>query len=638
MKPRVRFAAIVAVLALVIGFASERYLAAGLSFDALLTLRHAVFGDRHQAQDGEVVVVNIDEDTFKTPGFQEVPWAFWGPRFATVLDAIDRADAKVIGADIIFSATAEKVVRGHDRPFFEVVHRLASQERIVLASTDIGAKVVSRYLQPLVGYQRNIRSVNVPFSRDGVVRSVSLWQSGGGDGAPIPTFALTLAQRAGFDPERMAASRFLNPNYADAVVAPVYTFQDVFRCAEQKDGEALKAAFAGKIVLVGASIDYEDRKVTPGRAFVEGGAPMALRCGVSTPGDGVQSRRTIPGVFIHAQAVNDLLRGEVARFWPLWIGVLALAGMSTIGSALAIFLRAQTASLLLAGALLLWLAGTTASASLDWFAPLLGGVASAVAAFLIGLGLRTFVIDRERRRMALALSRYLDIHLAQQLIASDNPPKLGGETREVTIWFSDIAGFSTLAEHMDAKELVTQLNAHFTLIGQAIEAEGGIIDKYVGDAVVAIFGALVPLPNHAASAMRAALKVQEKLRAEAGREGAFRIRIGLNTGSCVVGNVGSINRINYTAIGDSVNVAARLEAANKELGTAILASDATVQAAGKGFLTGSLGAIHVKGRVESVTVHEVLASTQPDLSKYPLQPEGEPPTMPPGIRALGGPA
>ena len=200
-------------------------------------------------------------------------------------------------------------------------------------------------------------------------------------------------------------------------------------------------------------------------------------------------------MFIHAQAVNDLLRGEIARFWPFGFGMLAFATMATAGSVFSIFLRAQTAGLLLAGTLLLWVAGTVASASLDWFAPLLGGVTAAVAAFLIGLGLRTFVIDRERRRMALALSRYLDVHLAQKLMESDRPPELGGETREVTIWFSDIAGFSTVAETMDAKELVAQLNAHFTLIGQAIEAEGGIIDKYVGDAVVAIFGALVPLPN-----------------------------------------------------------------------------------------------------------------------------------------------
>src|SRR6185436_1698427 len=373
-----------------------------------------------------------------------------------------------------------------------------------------------------------------------------------------------------------------------------YAFQDVYNCAGMGATKALKDAFSGKIVLLGAAIDVEDRKVTPGRAFVEGGATRTLACGSNAVSE-QSSRRTMPGVYILAQAVNDLLRGELARFWPIGFGMLAFATMATAGSAVSIFLRAQSAGLLLAGTLLLWVAATVASASLDWFAPLLGGVTAAVAAFLIGLGLRTFVIDRERRRMALALSRYLDVHLAQKLMESDRPPELDGETREVTIWFSDIAGFTTVAETMDAKELVGHLNAHFALVGQAIEAEGGIIDKYVGDAVVAIFGALVPLPNHDAAAMRAALKVQKRLAAEAGKDGAFKIRIGLNTGSCVVGNVGSINRINYTAIGDSVNVAARLEAANKELGTSILASDSTVRAAGSGFICKALGPIHVKG-------------------------------------------
>ena len=106
--------------------------------------------------------------------------------------------------------------------------------------------------------------------------------------------------------------------------------------------------------------------------------------------------------------------------------------------------------------------------------------------------------------------------------------------------------------------------------------------------------------------MRAALAVQERLRNETGKIGAFRIRVGLNTGSCVVGNVGLINRINYTAIGDSVNVAARLEAAKKELRTTILASDSTVRAAGAGFQCRLLGPIHVKGREEPVIVHEVV--------------------------------
>ena len=608
MKTRVRFAAIVAVLALAVGVLTERFLAYGLSFDALLTLRHTILGDRHPAEAPQVVVVNIDGDTFKAPGFREIPFAFWAPQFSTVLDAVDAAGAKTIGVDLIFATTVEiePALRGHDQPLRASLARLGAMDRVVLPETDADGEVFRPHKMysviPVI--ERNIRSANVHIGLDGVTRYVPLWQ-GGGD-ARRPVLSLTLAQRAGFDigslPEDL---RYLAPNYGDTFVAPVYAMQDVYRCAVSGGMASLAKAFAGKVVLLGADFNIEDRKVTSGRAFLESSTPQALPCGTGMEAKRI-SRRSIPGVFIHAQAVNDLLRGELARFWPGWAVLVACAAMATTGSALSIFLRAQTAGLLLGGTLLVWVAGTIASASLDWFAPLLGGATAAVAAFLIGLGLRTFVIDRERRRMALALSRYLDVHLAQKLMESDRPPELDGETREVTIWFSDIAGFTTVAETMDAKELVGHLNAHFAMVGQAIEAEGGIIDKYVGDAVVAIFGSLVPLPNHAAAAMRAALRVQERLAAEAGKDGAFRIRIGLNTGSCIVGNVGSIRRINYTAIGDSVNVAARLEAANKELGTAILASDATVQAAGKGFLTRSLGAIQVKGRVESVTVHEVI--------------------------------
>src|SRR5687767_1299308 len=612
MKTRVRFAAIVAVLALLIGFLTERELTRGLSFDALLTLRHAVFGDWHVSETPQVVVVNVDEATFDVPPFKK-PFALWAPEFATVLDAVEAAGAKIIGVDLIFATTVETepALRGYDRPLRASLARLASANKVVLAETDAGGEVFG----PHESYRRirvidaTIRSANVHIGLDGVVRYVPLWH--GIEEARKPSFALAVAEHSGFDTSRLPANmRYLAPNYGDVFVAPVYAMHDVHQCAATGGTGALAEAFSGKIVLLGADFDVEDRKVTSGRAFLESGKPQALSCGTGTEAKRI-ARRSIPGVFIHAQAVNDLLRGEIARLWPGWSALLAFATIATAGSVFSIFLRAQTASLLLAGTLLLLVAGAVASASVDWLAPLLCGVTAAVAAFLIGLGLRTFVIDRERRRMALALSRYLDVHLAQKLMESDQPPELGGETREVTIWFSDIAGFSTVAETMEPRELVRELNAHFTMLGAAIEAEGGIIAQYVGDAVVAIFGALVPLPNHAAAAMRAALKVQERLAAEAGKEGAFKIRIGLNTGSCIVGNVGSINRINYTAIGDSVNVAARLEAANKELGTAILASDSTVRAAGPGFVCRDLGPIHVKGREEVVVVHEVLGLRSP---------------------------
>ncbi len=613
---RIQLGVLAALLALGCGIALERYLSAGLSFDALLSLRHAVLGDRHAPESSRVVVVAIDEATFADPAFRDAPLALWAPQFATVLDSLDRAGASVIGADILFTATVEKSIAGHDKPLIEVFKRLGDANRIVLAQAPDGNsdKLIGphRIFAYMVGGQKNIRSVAVKQDKDGVVRHMPLLQAGRNiaDPAAVPAFALILAQRAGLDfaaiPPETAR---LWPNYGDAVVAPTIPMREVHACAGKPDAAAtLEQAFRGKVVLLGFTSDFEDRKVVAGRAFTDDGAGVVhLPCGTDAP-MARADRDTIPGVFIHAQAINDLLRGGIARFWPLWLGWLAMAGLAATGSGVAMTLRAPAASALLIGALALWTAGATYSASLDWMAPLLGGAGTGVIAFLIGLGLRNLIIDRERRRSVLFLSRYLDERVARNLLDSDQPPKLSGEMREITIWFSDIAGFTTVAERLNPEALVQRLNHHFTLIGEVIEAEGGIIDKYVGDAVVAVFGAPVRQTDHAARALRAALAVQRKLAEEAENPDSFKIRIGLNSGACVVGSIGSEKRLNYTAIGDAVNVAARLEAANKDFGTAILCSNATVRAAGPGFRVRELGPIQVKGRVEPVAVNEVLGA------------------------------
>jgi class 3 adenylate cyclase/CHASE2 domain-containing sensor protein len=610
---RLGLAIIAALIGLLCGFALEKRLSSGISFDTLLTLRHILLGDRHAPDASRVAVVTIDEATFTDPAFADTPMALWAPQFAQVLGAIDQAGATVIGVDLLFATTTMNIkgLRDHDKPLIAEFQRLGAQGRIVLAQANVGGKMTGphRVFALVVGGQKNIRTIAVTADRDGVVRHVPLLQSGRSlsDPASVPAFALTLAERAGFDraalpPERLSVS----PNYSDRQIAPVYAMRDLYACAEAGDIAALKEAFAGKVVLLGGALDIEDRKVISGRSFARAEGPArALSCGGTGTQDST-SRRTIPGVFIHAQTVNDLLRGDIARFWPLWSVLLSLGLLSASGGGLAMALRVPSASLVLAVTFVAWTGVSVWSATHDWMAPLMGGMGSGIVAFLVGLGLRNLIIDRERRRSVLALSRYLDARVARDLLDSDQAPKLGGEIREITIWFSDIAGFSTVAERLDPASLVQRLNHHFTIIGAVIQEEGGIIDKYVGDAVVAMFGAPVPQSDHAARAVRAALKVQQTLAAEANDPDSFKIRIGLNTGACVVGNIGSEGRFDYTAIGDAVNVAARLEAANKEYGTAILASNATVHAAGPGFRFREIGPIQVKGRVEPVAVNEVL--------------------------------
>jgi adenylate cyclase len=191
-------------------------------------------------------------------------------------------------------------------------------------------------------------------------------------------------------------------------------------------------------------------------------------------------------------------------------------------------------------------------------------------------------------------------------------PALGGEMRNVTMFFSDLSGFSSIAESMTPGELVTLMNEYLSAMTDIIESHGGYVDKYIGDSIVAMFGAPADDPAHARHAVHAALKCHAKLAELNAGSAAFAghglsHRIGLNSGEAVVGNIGSRRRFNYTVMSDTVNVASRLEGANKYYGTAIMASETTVAQTGDTFAWRELDAIKLIGRGEAIKVFEPLA-------------------------------
>jgi adenylate cyclase len=191
-------------------------------------------------------------------------------------------------------------------------------------------------------------------------------------------------------------------------------------------------------------------------------------------------------------------------------------------------------------------------------------------------------------------------------------PELGGEMRNVTVFFSDVAGFSTFSERMSPNALVALMNEYLSAMTDIIESYGGYVDKYVGDSIVAVFGAPVSDPDHACNAVRAALHCSERLEELNRNNVSFQgnrlaHRVGLNSGDALVGNIGSRRRFNYTVMSDAVNVASRLEGANKYFGTSIMASEMTVALTGKAFDWRELDAIRVKGRSDPVKIYEPLA-------------------------------
>lgn len=231
-----------------------------------------------------------------------------------------------------------------------------------------------------------------------------------------------------------------------------------------------------------------------------------------------------------------------------------------------------------------------------------GTVALAVQSMTKGL--------QERERLKFALSRYVSQPMLDSVIMSGNMPSLKGERRRITVLFSDIRGFSSMSEGMPPEQVVELLNEYFERMIEIIFRNHGTLDKFLGDGIMAIFGAPFDDPNHEEHAVRAALEMQQELQNLCQKwqtEGRHPIRagIGINSGIAIVGNIGSSRRMEYTVIGDTVNLAANLEPVTKDLGVDILISEYTLNAVRGIFKVKHMGAVHVKGRHEPINTYTV---------------------------------
>jgi adenylate cyclase len=245
-----------------------------------------------------------------------------------------------------------------------------------------------------------------------------------------------------------------------------------------------------------------------------------------------------------------------------------------------------------------------------WFAPALPVVAA--AAGFTAVAVERFRLERERKREIQGwFGAYVSPEVVKRLIVDPHAIELGGEQRELTVLFSDIAGFTTLSERLTPPELVALINRFLEGQTECILERGGYLDKYIGDAVMAVFGSPVPLANHALAACRAALDCRaalESLNVELERQFGLRLgmRTGINTGEVVVGNVGSARKRNYTVLGDAVNLASRLEGANKETGTSILLGPLTASRVRGEMVLRPVARLQVKGKTQAVEVFELL--------------------------------
>jgi len=219
--------------------------------------------------------------------------------------------------------------------------------------------------------------------------------------------------------------------------------------------------------------------------------------------------------------------------------------------------------------------------------------------------------EKMRKGVRSAFENFMDPKVVHEILKEPENIKLGGEEREVTVYFSDIEKFSTISEKLQPAELIELLNEYLSEMTDQILDHGGFLDKYIGDAIVAAFGAPLEQPDHAVKACLTTIDNQKRiseLNAKFKEEGRLQIkaRIGLNTGRVLVGNVGSTNRLSYTVIGDEVNLGARLEAANKYYGTYTMISERTYELAKDHIEARELDLILVVGKEKPVKVYELI--------------------------------
>lgn len=323
-----------------------------------------------------------------------------------------------------------------------------------------------------------------------------------------------------------------------------------------------------------------------------------------------------PGVLFQWTAWANLAAGSWIRDVPPWTAPLAaLVGVAVLAATAArrsgLGLPVAVALVFAAGVGVISYAGH----SLGWFLPPATPIAAAGFA-LLGVAAEKFWIERKRRHEVQAMfGSYVAAEIVEQLVRDPASIRLGGERREATVFFCDLAGFTDLSEQVTPEELLELVNGYLEQTSESLMLHGAYVDKYIGDAVMAVFGAPKAIPDHALAACRAALAVQRllavrnvELAAKHGR--TLGLRIGLNTGEMIVGNVGSERKRNYTVLGDAVNLASRLEGANKEFGTRILVGDATAQLVGDRLVLRPLGGLRVKGKHTAVPVFELVGELE----------------------------
>jgi adenylate cyclase len=654
------------------------------SFGALKTLEQKHIDERFQKRGvinikdtSQVIIVEITQNTYD--GIP-VHWPWPRDIYAHVIRNLNKAGARAIGIDLIMS-TPDQISALNDSAMFNAIRECKNvvvagkisimEGSISKVEMNNGTKVA---VEGNAGYtiskeKENYNSVYFPADssigivemvndEDGVTRRYLPFRYSPSTDKLIPSFSFAIVNKYyklpsmtisditpdyfvlhGHKIPRFDRISMLINFYGPSRTFKYFDFIDVlddkdFKTKDEielgedintwddpNNGYLQSGIFKNKIVLIGSTLP-EDKDILP-IAFAKGDR---------------QGDNLINGVEIHANAIENILSNNflIKEPKPVEIAIIIFLSFFTFFVTSRFKIRFNSSLFLELFNLIIIAAMLTGVRALSLYVfthyNILASIMSANMAIVLGyLGSLTYrlvylsiqvVTERRQKGMIKGMfSQYVNATVVDELIGNPDSLKLGGLKRDISVFFSDIESFTTISESLSPEDLITFLNEYLTEMTDIIFKNNGTLDKYIGDAVMAFWGAPVPLENHKFLACKTSLEMKKRLaelRIKWISENKIPInfRIGLNAGDTIVGNVGGSQRFDYTIIGDTVNLASRLEGANKEYGTRILISESIYDSVKDSVVARELDILVVKGRTKPIRVYELIA-----LKEETLMPE-----------------
>lgn len=587
--------------------------------------------------DTRIKIIGVDQASLAHWASMEEPIVWPWPRsmYEPVLSFLSRAKAQAVAFDVVFSEGGcfsveddQRFAQSVSTSTLPVVSAVVAEKRAPSApeartqeellallknakeatlppyatqSIDQATTLRTPFIE-LLQASKSVGLVNAAADSDGIFRRYPLgfsWQ-----GTHVPSMAVAIAEAAGIHSQTLSAEsrsasgfllRFQGPPGTYPTFSVTEIIESELRIREGKAPWVDPKEFAGASVLIGYT------------------APELMDLRPSSFG------ANFPGVEFHATALDNLMNGRTIRQVPLRFSIgVSLAVIGAAVAAVLLFSSVSAALISIAVCAVIYVVGAYVAAAYGWWLPLLWPLLGLITSSLCSLGLQYHQEGRAHRFIRNAFRHYISPAVMQKLLSDPRALSLGGERRELTLFFSDIAGFTGISERLAPEKLAALLTRFLSAMTEAIQAHGGTVDKFVGDAIVAFWNAPVTQPAHAHMAVQAALACQERLtllNKEFERDFAttLQLRIGIHTGVVTVGNFGSEERFNYTVVGDAANLASRLEGANKVLGSDVLISEATWRGLPEELPTRCLGSLRVVGRKDPVIVYQPVPDLNPDL-------------------------